>query len=337
MTKQKIWYSRNELLSKGGLFNFCLGARGTGKTYDYKKFALTSEHEVVWVRRYQEDIDDLKTKFLGDMKATNVITDEDEVKIDEDILYINDVPKIYFVPLSTSGRKKSQSYYNVNWIIFDEVFEGVGNRRYLKNEVELFLELYETVNRLRGVDGDTRPQCRVVFISNKTSWVNPYFAYFKIQPFSEKFKKYKDGLIWVENYENKEFVALKKQTPFGKLIDGTPYGGYAIDNEVWLDDNAFLAPRPADSIEKFVIHYGKEYIGCWSDGKYLYCSYANNHDLSPTYGMRFACGDNERPLQRNKRPVKDLIELYDYGLLRFEDNIIKSIIFTVMQTGGLEK
>ena len=79
--------------------------------------------------------------------------------------------------------------------VFDEFIETKKGRNYLQNEVEMFLDLIETVNRLR-ID---RPEVRVYLLANKVTFVNPYFTYFNIKPFTGRFKKYKNGLIVVEN------------------------------------------------------------------------------------------------------------------------------------------
>ena len=331
-----VWYSKDKLLSYNSLFYFALGARGTGKTFAFKKWAITKDSQTVWVRRYQEDIDDLQNKFLTDLFAEGVLNPEDAelYKIEDEILYIDGVPKIYFVPLSVSGRKKSQSYHGVNEIIFDEAFEGVGRRSYLKDEVWLFFELYETINRLRVLDN--RPEVRAIFISNKTSWVNPYFAELGITPFTERFKTFKDGLVVVENYSNKTFEKLKKQTPFGRLVDGTTYGGYAIDNKVWLDNDACLASRPEGARERVGLNYNGTYIGVWVKNGIAYCSKANNHTKVMTFCIRYQGADNEKPLVRNQYPLKDLIELYNTNRLRFEDNNIKQMVFSLMQSGGVQ-
>lgn len=330
---KKIYYDKSLLLSKNGLFNFCLGARGTGKTYDFKKWALKSDKETVWVRRYQEDIDDLKDKFLGDMYGTGVLSPDDDIKIDNGILYIGGFPKIYFVALSTSQRKKSQSYHNVDKIIYDEVFEGVGNRRYLRNEVDILLELYETINRLR-IDG--RKDCRVFLLSNKTTFVNPYFTYWGILPFTERFKSFKDGLIVVENYENTEFVKLKKESRFGKLIAGTRYGDYAIDNEVWLDDDAFLVDKKPDKAKLICnIRVEETIFGVWQarNDECLYLMKQHNLERI-TYTTMYEAKDDEYPLAPTRNPLKGIKQAYELGAIRFENNVIKQSVFMLIQQGG---
>lgn len=332
---KNIWYDRGPICSYNGLFNFCLGARGTGKTFNFKCWALSSNNPFIWVRRLQEDLDDLLAndgyKFTKDLYQTGILEPEQSIKVEDRTLYIDGIPKIFFVALSTATRKKSQSYGDVNIMVYDEVFEGVGNRKYLKDEVKMFFELYETVNRLR-IDG--RPEVRVFFLSNKTTFTNPYFSYFEIQPFEGRFKTFKNGLIVVENYKNKEFEKLKKESKFGQLISGTKYAEYAIENEVWLDDNAYLGTRPAKAKPVVEIHYKEQYISVWNglDG-FIYVD--GSRSTGRKYGIKYECLDGELPLGLGKFPLKQMNELFFAGKLRFDNNITKSIIFTLLQTAGL--
>lgn len=329
-----IWYDKGPLCSYNGLFNFAIGARGTGKTFAFKKWALTADRPFIWVRRLQEDLDDLlennALKFTKDMYENNILDVDDKVELRGRTLYINDLPKIYFIPLSLSSRKKSQSYGDVDIIVFDEVFEGIGNKKYLKDEVTLFFDLYETVNRLR-IDG--RPEVRVFFLSNKTTFTNPYFAYFHIQPFEERFKTFAKGLIVVENYKNEEFAELKKKSKFGQLIEQTKYGQYAIENEVWMDDSAFLGNRPPKSIPIVQIRYQEKFISVWN-GKDGFIYIAEGKSSGMKYGIKYECANDEFALTLGKFPLKELKDLFEKGKLRFDNNITKSIMFTLLQTAG---
>lgn len=328
---KSIWYDKTPLLSRNGLFNFVLGARGTGKTFAFKKWAIKSEKQTVWVRRYQEDIDDLQSKFLGDLYQENVISPEEDIYIKNGVLYIGGIEKIFFVALSTSQRKKSQSYGGVDKIIYDEVFEGVGRRAYLPNEVDMLLELYETVNRLR-IDG--RRDCRVFLLSNKTTFVNPYFVYWNILPFSERFRGFKNGLIVVENYENEEFVRLKKASKFGQLIEGTKYGDYAIDNIVWMDDNALIGDKPEDAKRCLCnIRFGDVMLGVWESSKCLYFGTELNPEKI-TFTTMYEANDDEYRLSNNHQPLKGIKETFLAGKVLFKNNVIKNAIMTIIQTGG---
>ena len=327
-----IWYNKTPLMSRNGFINFVLGARGTGKTYCFKKWALEKPMQTVWVRRYQEDIDDLQDKFMGDLIGTGVIDPEEhDIVCEAGKLSIDGEVKIYFVALNTAPRKKSQSYHMVDAIIYDEVFEMKGGRRYLTNEVEKFLELIETVNRLR-LDG--RKEVRCFLLANKTTFVNPYFTYWNILPFTERFKTFKDGLIVVENYENKDFVEAKKQTKFGKLISGTSYGEYAIDNMAWMDDDAYIVSKKPDNCRLLGnIRFKEVMMGIWSNESECYIMRAHNKNRW-TFTTRFEVQDGEYPLVPTRQPMKFLVECFNQGILYFEDNVCKNAIFSIIQQGG---
>lgn len=329
-----IWYDRSRVCSYNALFSFCLGARGTGKTFNYKCWCISSSKPFIWVRRLEEDIkkltkDDCR-EFVKDLYYEGILTPEDICKVEADCLYINGIPKFYFIPLSLSARYKSTSFADVDIIIFDEVFEGVGSKKYLKDEVVLFLDLYETVNRLR-IDG--RPEVRVFFLSNNVSFTNPYFVHWGITPFEGRFKTFVEGLIVVENYKNEAFAKKKKETKFGRLIAGTKYAKYSIDNEIWLDDNAFLEKRPKDSIPIVEIRYKEQYISVWN-GKNGYIYVDGARSSGRKYSIKYECLDGELSLSLGKYPLKQLNELFYIGKIRFDNNITKSIMYTLLQTAG---
>lgn len=332
---ENIWYDRGPALSYNALYTFCLGARGTGKTFNYKCWAITKETQTVWIRRTDEDIKDIANegKFLADLIAEGIIKPDeiDDYKIKDRILYYQNNPKIFFVGLSTSARKKSQSYHNVDLIVYDEFIEKE-QRRYLTGEVELFLELYETVNRLR-LDG--RKEVRAIFIANKVSFVNPFFSYWNILPFEQRFKTFENGLILVENYSNTKFAELKKSTKFGRLIDGTKYGDYAIDNMVWQDDNALIEQKPQDTKILCNIHFQDRFIGIWGNEEMVYVTPEHNKQVR-TFGLKYQCKTHEIPMTFTSYPLKMLKELYLVGRLRFADTTCKNVIFSLMQTEMLK-
>lgn len=335
MSYGNIWYSRNDLLSQNGLFNFTLGGRGVGKTFDFKDWAVKSPSQTVWVRRYVEDIksliEDDGNKYFLDLIAAKKVPEDTEFYMDKNTLYINDYPKVNFVGLSTARRLKSQSFPLVDKIIFDEFLEEeTRTSAYLKDEVNIFLGLYETINRLRtGEDG--RKDVRVFFLGNKTSFVNPYFSYWHITPFEKRFKKFKDGLIVVENYINEEFKAVKNATPFGRLIQGTDFGRFAVDNMAWHDDYAFVAKRSNKARTLCNVKYMNTIIGLWLDEDGLYCSFDNNPQLK-TYGLRYEIKEGEEILNKKYFPMNVLIKAYESNMLRFENITIKQYVFELLQS-----
>ena len=340
-----IWYDKGLLCSHNALFNFTLGARGTGKTFCFKLWALTKTTQTVWVRRHEEDLHSKigaglldGDKFLKDVVAEGYI-DPAEYRQEANSILRNygteEFPdwrvQIQFIALKTSSRVKSQSYHDTDMIVYDEFLER-NQSKYIKNEAEVFLELYETVNRLR-LDG--RKEVRVFFLANNISFINPYFAYWNILPFEGRFKTFKNGLICVESYTNQAFVNAKKATKFGQLIDGTKYGDYAIDNVVWMDDEAFISDVQPNSVLRYNLHVDGVYYGVWFGKDWITISRKYNLEAL-TYAPLMSCEDGEYPFRKTSQVYKGLEQCYLYQLLRFEDVMCKNVFFTMMQTSLLE-
>lgn len=252
-----MYYNANELLSKNRLMNFIIGNRGGGKTYHWKvrciKDFLNKGTQFIWVRRYNTELENIK-KWYDDIshefEGHKLEVTKKHIKIDDKIAG-------YIGALSTSQRLKSNAYPHVDKIIFDEFLIDKGSLRYIKGEVELMLELIETI--FRQLDNNNR----VVFIANAISIVNPYFTYFNIKPdLSKRFTLSKH--ICIELYANEEFIKLKKATRFGDLISNTKYGDYAIENKFLRDNYSFIMERPKSclSYANTLIYEGRKY-GVW--------------------------------------------------------------------------
>ena len=322
--KNELFYSRHTIMGYNAFLNFILSGRGNGKTFDFKRMALDYEHQTMWVRRYENDLPDVETSFMADLWKEGYY-ESDSITIKSDRLIKNGEVKVIFQALSTSNKKKSVSYADVDYIVFDEFIETKANRSYIAKEVELFLDLIETVNRLR-VD---RPEVRVFLLANKVSFVNPYFTFFNIKPFTGRFKRFKDGLIVVENYYNEEFVKMKKESRFGKLIDGTKYGKYAIDNEAFRDTDDFIKAKPTESKLLCNIEFENRMIGIW---KYNECAYlSKDHNKNTiTFAPRDTLKEGQYVLKNNDIPIRWLKELNTIGQLYYEDNILKDIAYRLM-------
>lgn len=323
----KLFYSKEPLMSYNAMLNMILGGRGTGKTFTFKKYALSDESSTIWVRRYKDDLKDVEKSFMRDLYANGLFL-EDDIKVVDDILFINGVAKIYFIGLSISHKKKSVAYPDANKIIFDEFIEVRKNKKYLPDEVTLFLELWNTVNRLR-LD---RPEARCYLIANKVSFINPYFAYWNITPFEGRFKRFKKGLIVVENYTNLDFEEAMSKTRFGQLVEGTRYGDYAIHNKNFNDTNVLIEPRPPKSRLICNIRYNTIKFGLWFDDEsgLFFCS----KDINPealSYGDRFGLQSGELPMMNNQPPISWLYDAMNRGLLRFSDSATKGACFSLMQ------
>lgn len=255
---KNIYYNGGDLLSKNRLINFIIGNRGGGKSFYWKtkciKNFLEKGEQFVWIRRYNSELENINTwgsDIAFQFQGHKIECNKKNIKVDGKIAG-------YVGALSTSQRLKSSSYPNVTLMVFDEFLIDKGSLRYIKNEGELYLELVETVFRMR--DNNIRCVC----IGNAISVVNPYFTYFKVKPdLTQQFTLFQD--ICIELYTNEEFIKQKKQTRFGRLIDNTKYGEYAIENKFLRDNHSFIKPRPNKNLHyENTIFYEGSYYGVWS-------------------------------------------------------------------------
>lgn len=330
-----MWYSKNRLLSYNSILNFLIGQRGGGKTYGFKTWCvddfLKTGRQFVWMRRYN-------TELRGHGKQMGVLNTwfddiahlypEVDLKIRHGAAYINGEIAGYFGPLSISEQWKSIPFKNVNKVILDEflIRTGVG-QRYLKDEPLIFLELMETVGRLRD-------DVRYFLIGNALSFSNPYFTYFDIIPFKEGIKHDKERGITIELYNNEEFTEVKRNTKLGSLVADTRYGDYMIENVFLLDDDAFISQRSKDSHPLFNLVWDDHTLGVWYDRENKTIHIDRKHD--PTlYAYSFKHKDHGVNMlmiktQRNNYHFKMLRENFEYGNMRYSDQIVKDVMLHIM-------
>ena len=279
--KNSIYYDIAGLLSQRCVFNFVIGNRGGGKTYGGKKLVikrfLNKSKQFVWVRRYRSEID-----TLGDFWA-DIRNDEDLLKKWPNLelsqkgqeLYINGELAGFLVALSTSMQLKSVAFPNVSTVIMDEFIIDKGRITYLRNEAFVFMELFETIARMRD-------NVTAIWFGNSISIVNPYFDFFKIAPqLGQRFTK-RDG-ICIEFYFNEDYINKKESTKFGQLIKNTTYGEYNMRNKFIRDSDSFITDRPVTANKKlYQFIFDGERFTLWQD--YKYQNYYIDRTYEPNFG-----------------------------------------------------
>lgn len=259
--QKSIYYDIAGLLSQRCVFNFVIGNRGGGKTYGGKKLVINrfkkNQSQFVWVRRYRTEVDTL-SDFWADIRGAYP---DDELTQKGQELYINGELAGFLIALSTSMQLKSVAFPRVSTVIMDEFIIDKGRINYLRNEVHVFMELFETIARMRD-------NVTAIFFGNAISIVNPYFDFFKVTPeLGRRFTK-RNG-ICIEFYFNEEFIAKKESTKFGTLIKDTSYGEYNMRNKFLRDSDSFIQTRPASANSKlFQFIFDGEKFSLWQDYKY---------------------------------------------------------------------
>ena len=329
-----IFYDIAGLLSQRCVLNFVIGNRGGGKTFSGKRLCINRfkkrGDQFVWVRRYQTEIDTL-SNFFADIKP---FYPEDDFKVEGNCLYINGEPAGWLIALTTSQKLKSVAFPKVKTIIFDEFIIDKGKLGYLKNEVQVFLELYETIARMRdNVDA--------IFFGNAISVVNPYFVYFGIVPdLNKRFTKKKG--ICIEFYFNEAFVQKKSETRFGQLIAGTQYGEYNMLNKFLRDSDSFILENRPEwaNLKAFQFILDGERFSMWQNTKlgefYINTDYEPNFGTFRTWVINPVDLDDKDKshilLKKNSQIIKRLREIIERGDLYFNEQNTKQKFYELLLT-----
>lgn len=320
-----MFYDKSKLLGYNRLFSFVIGARGIGKTYSFKTWAITdylsTGRTAWWVMRYRTETDKITTgsRFFADI--TDRFPDL-SFRIEGTVGSLSRdgetwEPFINFQSLSESAIK-AISDPRCNKIVFDE-FIPIPGVRYLKNEVEKFLEFYFTISRGRDV--------RAFFLANNVTSASPYFTYFKIRPSSEEFTAYPE--IVIQNARQREFTERMQQTRFGSLVAHTNYSEYAIDNASLADTNAFVEPKlPQRNREVFRLksQYGVFVVFvCQPSSLYIKKATAPS-DGAVVYAVDLTVHDETTiALSTHYNLVKNMLNrYYSDGLMLFSDVVTKT-------------
>lgn len=357
MSKKKIkidtsmFWSARRTLTHNMLINVIVGNRGGGKTYGAKQWSIDNfiknKEQFGYIRRYRDDLKEPMSRFFDDIKEKYP---DYEFKTDSKHFYIRlkphdekekwtekDIAGFGFV-LSTASNKKSISYPNVTTLIFDEFLLDKGNVTYLSDEPGKLLNLYETVAR----PGTDHPRVVLFMLANALSITNPYFLYWDLKMPTQQDKngkyiwKHPKRPILVEDVRNEKFIDSKRNTEFGKLIEGTRYAEYSIDNKFLLDDNTFVEKKSANARYYFTFTYKGETYGVWHD--YSESKMWVSKDIDPSYPLTYAITikdhhPNTMLVQSLSKQghLKAFIENYKEGNVYFESINIKNIAYEVLK------
>lgn len=315
-----MYWDPYKTLSYNCLFNFIIGGRGIGKTYGAKRVAirnfLKDGRQFVYVRRYSKELKKAD-KFFDDIKKE---FPDNKLTVKKPYFYIDDKLAGTSMALSTAKIEKSTPFPEVSLIIFDEFILDQGVYHYLADEVTNFLELYSTIARSRDVI--------VLFLSNALSVTNPYFIYFDLQvPYKSNIRAKNDILL--EICDSKEYAEKMSQTRFGKIIAGSDYARYSVDNEFLRDNDTFIGKKTSKSSYLFTLYYKGKNYGVWIDynGGLMYVS----EDIQKTCPLIYSITleDHQPNTLLLKGAKSSLIKLfinnYKLGVVRFESINIKNI------------
>lgn len=334
---KNFWWNPTNILSYNCLFNFVVGNRGGGKTFGMKEHMIRKAIDngvlFMYLRRTDVELKDAKATFFDDITTENkfpgrcfrtfgnyfqtILADEyGEPLEDEKWETIG-----YCSYLSGARSKKSVSFSKVRFICFDEfIVPDAGIGSYLPDEVICFLEFYETVARMRDV--------QVLFLSNALTTINPYFLYFDLHiPYNTNICRIKTDIAF-ELVDNPEYKKAKKETRFGKLIAGTDYEKYAIDNEFIWENNSDIAKLDSTFTYLFTMQWQEINYGVYRSYErqeiIISSKYDKTYPSTCTLSMKNGKVNKLMLTQRQKYyHLNVLFDLFVKGFVYYEDKKVK--------------
>lgn len=258
---ENFYYNYDRIISYDAFLNLLIGERGVGKTYGASKLVtkdfIKKKRQFVYLRRYKTELSKSFKKFFSELIKNEEFPNH-KLETQGLTFLIDDEVAGYGMTLSTAQQLKSSNFSDVYYIIFDEFLIEDGQGHYLKNEVISFLGLIETIARMRNI--------KVFMLANAVSEINPYFLFFDLTlPYNNDIKLFKDGEILLQYMRNYAYREAKKETRFGKLISGTEYEDYAINNKFTDDNKNFIEKKTGQSKFSFSFIYKGNTYGIWID------------------------------------------------------------------------
>lgn len=328
-----MYYNLDKLYSRDFLLGFVIGARGRGKSFASKLFLLKrfikTGEQFIYLRRYKTELDMALVTFWDDLQANGYFDDLDlRVKKSKLLTTFTVDGEVcgYAVPLSTANILKSTAFPKVSTILFDEFLLDArsGTYKYLKREVDILLDVIETVGRMHDI--------KVILLGNNIApHSSPYFAYWNLElpEDGKEFRTFNDGAIVIDYVPNsEEFLEAKNKTKFGKLISSSEYGRYAIGNEALRENNSFIRVRPSKSTFYTVLVINGLTLGLWrgSDG-YLYLSEKYDPNNSSKFVFDFDSHTEGTIFEgaRENMYIGLMVKAYKQGWLMFESQKVKSM------------
>ena len=230
-----MFYDLQTTLDENMFLSFVTSQRGLGKTFGslkrlIERFIETGE-QFVYVRRSQTEID-LALPTMFDPFAKEGFFLDHELRVKGDFFYCDNKVMGRGLAISTAYKFKSVGFPLVSTILFDEFISE--NNKYLKDEITKFLSIIETIGRMREIN--------VVCLANQNTIYNPYYLYFGIRPASRDTPKtrFRSKSIMIQQFTSQEFNDKKVETRFGKLINGTTYGDFLLNNKNISDNYLYV-------------------------------------------------------------------------------------------------
>lgn len=236
-------------------WNWLTGGRAIGKTFGCLEEHLHKAHRIfLYIRRTAKQYQAIKIKDFSPLNPIAKMYNEEYKYEDvphEDLTrvyrQVGDEKELvgYMSALSTFYNVRGLNAEIIQDIVYDE-FVPEPHARPIKKECFALLNLYETVNRNRELQG--QPPVRFTGLSNSDSLANPYFIdlglmkyYGRMIETGREYTELRERDTLLINFKNSPISLQKKETALYRMAgEQSAYAKMAIDNEFNNDDFAYV-------------------------------------------------------------------------------------------------
>lgn len=314
-------------------FTFIVGSRGSGKTFSSLKMLLEKKIPHILMRRKQTQVDMINRKELSPYKpvAEYLHIDYDIKPIakgvtgfyfgtydpDQDKMLTDNEPLGITLALSTIANIRGFSADRAQVCLLDE-FIGESQETEIRNEYDCFLNMYETLNRNRELQG--KPPLIVMALANSNKADNPIFVGMGLVRVLERMKKNRqevyinrDRGIGIFLLDSSPIAELKRNTVLYRLNRDSDFNNMAINNNFGFEDLPVIRShnlkeyKPVVNVGELAIYEHK------SNGRYYVTSHFSG--TVPAYSSSMT------DIKRFKLYYHYLWSLYMAQMMDFEEYI----------------
>ena len=271
------YIDQDKILSRPDCFIFEIGPRGTGKSYGILKYILDHDIPFLILRRTQTEADIVSTPVTNPFNS--ILSDHPEYQVNLKPIVKNltgiyiqrgeeqdSIPSGYLAALSTFAGIRGVDLSRVQFIFYDE-FIPEKHMRPIKDEYLALMNVYETVNRNRELQG--LDPVKLVCAANSNNIANPIFIGLEIVDRIARMMK--KGIEEYHDQERELSVYMLMHSPISekkadtalyKLTEGNDFQNMALRNIFDIDTRYLRSSnlkeyRPVVKIGELVIYQHK--------------------------------------------------------------------------------
>lgn len=240
------WYDIRARAGKLRPVSIVIGGRGIGKTYSSLSFVIETGEPFLYLRNTDKQMSLCASAFGNPFKKVAADLGRDiTMKAAGEIYAVKEGETVigYGAALSTFENLRGVDLSNIKYVIFDEFIE---NRKLSFKQGAAFLNLYETINRNRELEG--KPPLICILLSNAQRLANDILADLNLISVIENMIRNGERLritkdIYIELPES-SVSDEKKDTALYRMAAGSRYADEALRNEFANDSFFNVKPQP---------------------------------------------------------------------------------------------